>query len=146
MLNSYEADIPFQWGYYQVMKTRLKDSLTAYYTDDPAVLRAFLQKYHVNALVVSDIDFLPEKLKQVHEIYFNAFPKPFFEAFVVLVRSTKAVLEFKLAGPRRCKLRIKKFQAFSGVSSVSRLKFSSILGDGVTRALNRILEFFAGGQ
>jgi hypothetical protein len=70
-LATFELAHPWSQGYWQQLRPRLEDFFTAYYADDPRVVRDFGRKYHVSFLVVDARHFTPEFLAG------GRFPVPF---------------------------------------------------------------------
>jgi len=62
VLAGYELAHPWSKGYWQQIRPRLEDLFTAYYAEDPRVVRDFCRKYQVSFLVVDDRHFTPEFL------------------------------------------------------------------------------------
>ena len=61
-LATFELAHPWSKGYWQQVKPRLEDLFTAYYAEDPQVVRDFCRKYKISFLVVDDRHFSPEFL------------------------------------------------------------------------------------
>jgi len=59
VLATFELAHPWSKGYWRQIKPRLEDLFTAYYADDPQVVRDFCRKYQVSFLVVDDRHFTP---------------------------------------------------------------------------------------
>ena len=69
-----EYAIPYHLGYYLPFREKTRRLIEAHYTEDPAVLRKFIQDYHVDLFVVEDTAFSPTYLldddwtNQCHEL------------------------------------------------------------------------------
>jgi len=61
-LATFELAHPWSKGYWEQLRPRLEDLFTAYYADDPQVVRDFCRKYNISFLVVDDRHFTPEFL------------------------------------------------------------------------------------
>ncbi|RJR38631.1 MAG: hypothetical protein C4567_12175 [Deltaproteobacteria bacterium] len=61
-LATFELAHPWSKGYWEQLRPRLEDFFTAYYAEDPQVVRDFCKKYGVSFLVVDDRHFAPEFL------------------------------------------------------------------------------------
>ncbi|MHB8066911.1 MAG: hypothetical protein ACYDIC_03310 [Desulfobaccales bacterium] len=59
ILAGYELAHPWSKGYWEKINPRLEDLFTAYYADDPQVVRDFCRKYQVSFLVVDKRHFGP---------------------------------------------------------------------------------------
>ena len=59
-LATFELAHPWSRGYWQRLRPRLQDLFTAYYAEDPQVVKDFCRKYQVSFLVVDDRHFTPE--------------------------------------------------------------------------------------
>ncbi len=59
ILAGYELAHPWSKGYWEKIRPRLDDFFTAYYADDPQVVRDFCRKYQVSFLVVDKRHFTP---------------------------------------------------------------------------------------
>jgi len=62
ILAGYELAHPWSKGYWERLRPRLEDLFTAYYAEDPQVVRDFCRKYQVSFLVVDKRHFTPEFL------------------------------------------------------------------------------------
>jgi len=65
-LATFELAHPWSKGYWWQIKPRLEELFTAYYANDPQVVRDFCRKYQVSFLVVDDRHFSPEFLAGGH--------------------------------------------------------------------------------
>ncbi|MBI4795124.1 MAG: hypothetical protein HY790_04665 [Deltaproteobacteria bacterium] len=61
-LATFELAHPWSKGYWEQLRPRLEDLFTAYYADDPQVVRDFCRKYNISFLVVDDRHFTPDFL------------------------------------------------------------------------------------
>jgi hypothetical protein len=61
-LITFELAHPWSRGYWQQIRPRLEDLFTAYYAEDPQVVRDFCRKYQISFLVVDDRHFTPQFL------------------------------------------------------------------------------------
>ena len=59
-----EYGIPYHLGYYTIFRQRVKDLITAHYSQDLDELKAFIQSSGVDFWLVSDSTFRPEYLQQ----------------------------------------------------------------------------------
>ena len=75
---SNEAYIPFHQRYFRTVKNRLKNWISAYYTDDPQVLAQFIRRNRVDYLVVQLDDFSHKRIGSLPEKYYYAFDPVFF--------------------------------------------------------------------
>ena len=114
-LATFELAQPWSRGYWRRLKPRLDDLFTAYYTDDPEVVRAFAQKYQVAYLLVDDRHFTPAFLAggrffvPFDDLTFQGHRKkltekvvcPFFAPFGELIRAqTQNRSHFALLDPQ----------------------------------------------
>jgi len=58
-LATFELAHPWSQGYWRRLRPRLTDLFTAYYAEDPQVVRDFCRKYGISYLVVDDRHFTP---------------------------------------------------------------------------------------
>jgi hypothetical protein len=68
-----EVTIPFHVQYYQEMRTRLQDSMNAYYATEPGPVLHFLRTHHPDYVVLNQRDFKPKKIRQMPKLSYNAF-------------------------------------------------------------------------
>jgi hypothetical protein len=61
-LATFELAHPWSKGYWEQLRPRLEDLFTAYYAEDPQVVRDFCRKYNISFLVVDDRHYTPEFL------------------------------------------------------------------------------------
>lgn len=114
-LATFELSQPWSRGYWQRIKPRLDDLFTAYYTDNPEVVRAFAQKHQVAFLVVDERHFTPAFLAggrffvPFNDLTFRGHRKkltekvvcPFFAPFGELIRTqTQNRSHFALLDPQ----------------------------------------------
>src|SRR5262249_13170891 len=64
-----EVAIPFHTRYYQTMKQRLGDWMTAYYAQNVETVRRFIAKYHPDVLVLNTRDFEEHTLSRLNVFY-----------------------------------------------------------------------------
>lgn len=80
VLLSNEAYVPFHQAYFQEMKSRLKDWLSAYYALDRAPLLLMINKYHIDYVILQTKDFQPKRFTEFEQRYYHAFDPRFFSA------------------------------------------------------------------
>jgi len=98
-LATFELAHPWSKGYWEQIRPRLEDLFTAYYAEDPQVVRNFCRKHQISFLVVDDRHFTPQFLAGGRlPVPFDAPPKsgkkrlservacPFFAPFADLIR------------------------------------------------------------
>jgi hypothetical protein len=56
---TFELAHPWSRGYWEKIRPRLEDLFTAYYAEDPQVVRDFCRQYNISFLVVDDRHFTP---------------------------------------------------------------------------------------
>jgi hypothetical protein len=78
VLLSNEAYIPFHQRYFNTMHARLKDWLLAYYATDSHTLAKFIEKYHIDYLVIQKGDFQKKRFKNLQKRHYFAFDASFF--------------------------------------------------------------------
>jgi hypothetical protein len=59
VLATFELAHPWSRGYWERLRPRLQDLFTAYYAEDPQVVRDFCRQYKISFLVVDDRHFTP---------------------------------------------------------------------------------------
>lgn len=64
ILVAREYSLPFHKGYYEEVSRRASELIDASYTEDPAELRRFLEKYHVKFLMIEQRLMSPAHLKR----------------------------------------------------------------------------------
>lgn len=73
---SFELAHPWSKGYWALYEPRLRDLFEAYYASDPQTVRAFCEKYGVDAILVDAARFTPEFMEKT----------PFFAPFDAQIR------------------------------------------------------------
>lgn len=71
VLANQELSLPYQMGYYGVIRQRIFDFFEAYYARDWGEIEEFVEKYGIGALVVNKTHFTPTFLQG--RIYFEPF-------------------------------------------------------------------------
>jgi hypothetical protein len=66
VLVSAEHAIPYHKGYYEIIRRRGQDLLRAHLTPRREELRAFIEKYHVDLIIVRRIPVTPQVAKKLH--------------------------------------------------------------------------------
>jgi hypothetical protein len=90
VLANAETAFPYYMGHYTVAKAKTMAALQAYYATSWQTVRAFIERYHIDALVVRKTHFSPAGLQQ----------KIFFEPFESQLRAGfSATRQFVLAAP-----------------------------------------------
>ena len=62
VLTGQEFAIPYHRGYAALMRRRIEDTIAAHYTADPAALRAYLNRYDIDYLIVEPWTLTAEQL------------------------------------------------------------------------------------
>lgn len=63
ILVSSEVAIPYHVGYYRIIQTRARDLITAQYSPDPAVVKAFIERYGITHWLLQSNSFKLSTLK-----------------------------------------------------------------------------------
>jgi len=66
VLVSSEHAIPYHKGYYDLVRRRGQDLVRAYFTASPAELRAFIDKYNVDLMIISRTPLNPRDVNKLH--------------------------------------------------------------------------------
>ena len=66
VLVSSEHAIPYHKGYYDLVRRRGQDLVRAYFTASPAELRAFIDKYNVDLMIISRTPLAPRDVRKLH--------------------------------------------------------------------------------
>ena len=91
VLVSAEHAIPYHKGYYDIIRRRGQDFLRAYFTGNRGELRDFIEKYHVDLIIVSRTPLGPRDAKKLHwfgEIA-DDIPSPERPALIDFIHPTK---------------------------------------------------------
>jgi hypothetical protein len=80
VLISNEAYIAFHQGYFQTMRSRLKDWLQTHYATDWDRVLKYIDQYHADYLVLQPMDFKQNRLESLPDRYYYAFSPAFFQA------------------------------------------------------------------